>query len=1088
MQTTHTIPTDSQQKITVESQLLYVLWQQGRAYAGFEAHFEVKTLLVGNGAKVKATLRTVKGKKLDKIEGVIVLNKWRGKVVIPEKVRPDDYVYLEVELPKHGLDLDSNEIPVRAPIEVSSIGWSRQVIHRDEEVTLSCNFTNGVEDDDKVTVIVYEYDNDGNHHKVVTIPATIEHMKIELKWKFIYQEDTGSIPSEEELRKYGKAYTPPEYFFVVMVDTVPVGSRQESGLLTFTDTVDLTIRKGRMPPQPDDHYVITTADGIEATCTPDTEGVIQLEKVSPGPCTVCPADMPAEEQQRYLASFKTGTKTEYTLPETVPLVDGHMHIQSNNCCPLPVQMGVLARKGGFIFGREIGRDRKDLIDITCAWYAQLLTGRFGKVSRLSSDLVGRLYMNDLDDMDMKSGLTWTVFDKDKEKRLREKKGYNTEKLRIKAGEKAGLKNMNTASVQAWQEHFLESTSYYYENTKTARISLALCMDLSFTNYWGRFGLPVYLDTDDDKYFINDFAAIALKRKGLSDCVKLTFEESVVTPESDGDLTVNRDKKRLFRERATVHLHASFTEKDRFGNTPAPFYRRQLELSSRMQPAEENDLPMLKFNAADNTMMELTSKKFVHLLADARGEEKKWFEDYAMQRELTIATMVNYPLKLFGGYHYDPRRHLLGEEGYDIDSMAENIVSNHAFFTARHDGTEQQHFSNGVYYQGAVMLSPNKQLNDKQFIKQLLSEQQRTTPEALEELFPYNDEGLFWCVKLYPRLGWAPDDFACYPNLKTLYTLCGKTVPIMVHCSLGGMSAHDYFLYERYDDHVIKDEYKLKHAELRFNGDLPGVSSNDSPVQWKNVLREFPELKICLAHFGGYDTWKDVWDFEKAQQRLAERGNASNPDKYDKYDKYRDWIRTIAELVSDYDNVYTDISYFSNTGSFRSTGRFRDDDDAPEYSGMVAANLVYLLEKYPDLKDRLMVGTDWQMIELEGENGIGEYMARMFETLKEVSRSVGYDAWHQFAVVNPLRYLGLIEEAKGTEGPFEVKVERLEKFSTIFESKLTDIKYKMKYNIKISKTDFDRSVNDTINDFKNFPVQDSKQIKKNNNLIILKNFS
>ena len=1085
MNTTTPVPTDSPQKITVESQLVYVLWQQGRAYAGFEAHFEVKTLLVGDGAKVKATLRTEKGKKLDKVEGVIVLNKWRGKVLISEKVRPGDYVYLEVELPKHGLELDSNEIPVRPPVEVSSIGWSKQEIHRDEEVTLTCNFTNSVEDDDKVTVIVYEYDDNGAHDKVVTIPTTVKNNNVELKWKFIYQEDTAAIPTDEELRKYGKSYTPPEYFFVVMVDTVGVGFRQESGLLRFEDTIDLNVRKGRLPPQPEDRYVITTADGKEQTCTPDSEGAIFLEKVPPGPCTVCPADTTEEEKPHYIAVFKTGTRTEYTLPETVPLVDGHMHIQSNNCCPLPVQMGVLARKGGIFFGREIGRDRKDLIDITCAWYTQLFTGRFGKVSRLSSDLVGRLYMNDLDDMDMKSGLIWTVFDKDKEKRLREKKGYDTEKLRIKAGEKAGLKNMNTASVQAWQEHFLESTSYYYENTKTARISLALCMDLSFTNYWGRFGLPVYLDTDDNKYFINDFAAVALKRKGLSDCVKLTFEESVVTPESYGDLTVNRDKKRLFRERATIHLHASFTDKDRFGNTPTPFYRRQLELSSRMQPTEENDLPMLKFTAADNTMMELVSKRYVHLLADARGEEKKWFEDYAMQRELTTATMVNYPLKLFGGYHYDPRRHLLGEAGHDIDSMTESIVRDHAFFTARHDGTEQQHFSNGVYYQGAVLLSPHEQLNDKPFIKQLLSEQQRTTPDALKELFPYNDEGLFWCVKLYPRLGWAPDDFARYPNLKSLYTLCGNTVPLMVHCSLGGMSAHDYFLYERYDDHIIKDEYKLKDAEHQFDGDLPGVSSNDSPVQWKNVLREFPGLKICLAHFGGYDTWKDVWGFKKAQQRLAERENAPNPDKYDKYDKYRDWIRTIAELVSDYDNVYTDISYFSNTGSFRNAGRFRDDDDVPEYSQMVAANLAYLLEKYPDLKDRLMVGTDWQMIEIEGENGIGEYMARMFETLKEVSKSVGYDAWHQFAAVNPLRYLGLIEEAKGTEGPFEVKVEKLEKFGELLKGKTIGKKSKKDSAITIGKKEIEKNISQTILYLSKNKIVSSKDIKLNDSLIILK---
>ena len=88
MNTKHNAPTDQENKITVESQLVYVMWKQGRSYAGFEAEFEVKTILVGNGAKVKVTCKTENGKKLDKAEGSMVLNRFRGKVLIPEKVKP----------------------------------------------------------------------------------------------------------------------------------------------------------------------------------------------------------------------------------------------------------------------------------------------------------------------------------------------------------------------------------------------------------------------------------------------------------------------------------------------------------------------------------------------------------------------------------------------------------------------------------------------------------------------------------------------------------------------------------------------------------------------------------------------------------------------------------------------------------------------------------------------------------------------------------------------------------------------------------------------------------------------------------------
>ncbi|MBN1756895.1 MAG: C39 family peptidase [Chitinispirillaceae bacterium] len=286
MNTTNNIPTDSPQKITVESQIIYALWSQGRAYAGFAAEFEVKTLLVGDGAKVKATLYTAKGKKLDKVEGVMVLNRWRGKVVISDKVKPDDYVYLEVELPKHGLSIDSNEIPVRPPIEVSSMKWSKVQIHRDEEVQLSCVFTNGVEEGDEVSVIIYEYDNDGNHDTVVKIPTVIKDNKVELNWKFIYQEDTDDIPTDEELKKYGKNYNPPEYFFVVMVDNVPVGRKQESGILEFKDWVEINLTPDPGFSAADATFTVYFADGTSKDGTTDDKGYAKLEDVPPGPCKV----------------------------------------------------------------------------------------------------------------------------------------------------------------------------------------------------------------------------------------------------------------------------------------------------------------------------------------------------------------------------------------------------------------------------------------------------------------------------------------------------------------------------------------------------------------------------------------------------------------------------------------------------------------------------------------------------------------------------------------------------------------------------------------------------------------------------------
>jgi hypothetical protein len=121
-------------------------------------------------------------------------------------------------------------------------------------------------------------------------------------------------------------------------------------------------------------------------------------------------------------------------------------------------------------------------------------------------------------------------------------------------------------------------------------------------------------------------------------------------------------------------------------------------------------------------------------------------------------------------------------------------------------------------------------------------------------------------------------------------------------------------------------------------------------------------------------------------------------KCDKYDLYRDWVQQIAELVENNDNVYTDISFFVNDDPSWFFGLGHDRDD-------VAEDLDFLLGRYPSLIDRLIMGTDWYMIEKEDEEGIGDYLRKMFYMLRSVSQKTGFDAWHQFSVVNPLRFRG-----------------------------------------------------------------------------------
>ena len=286
METTYTLSTEKENRITVESQLVYCLWNQGRAYAGLEAKFEVKTILVGSGAKVRITGRTIKGKKIGKVEGVILNNRVRGNILIPESLSPKDSVYLEVSLPKHGLSGESNIIPVRPVITVSSMRWNKQQVERGEEVMLSCEFTSGVEDGDEVTVAVYEYSLGGYHDLLVTIPTIVKNNRVELNWQFFYQEDTESIPTEDELRKYGKSYRPPEFFFTVIVDNLSIGCNQESGLLEFSDSIELHYCDEEGAAVPGTSYTLTCADGSTRKGTLDDNGCAVINGIPPGKVSV----------------------------------------------------------------------------------------------------------------------------------------------------------------------------------------------------------------------------------------------------------------------------------------------------------------------------------------------------------------------------------------------------------------------------------------------------------------------------------------------------------------------------------------------------------------------------------------------------------------------------------------------------------------------------------------------------------------------------------------------------------------------------------------------------------------------------------
>ena len=274
--------TDQKHRIKLESHLIYALWMCKRAWAGTDAPFEVRTSLVGEGAEIKIKLKNGSGKTLDKKTDKIFGNRYRGTVAVPSKVGADDMLFLEVELPKHGLSGESNQVPTGPLIQVESMQWDRKEVRRGDVVKLKAKFVD-LPDHTDALVAIYEYDKEGNHDPIVTLPTEINGSRMELSWEFQYHDDVGQIPTETEKKPYDKTYQHPEYFFVIVIEGARFGVKQESGLMRFVDSFEKILVDGYGQLMKDHEVEIYLADGSTKKAKTDEEGKLTVKDVPPGP-------------------------------------------------------------------------------------------------------------------------------------------------------------------------------------------------------------------------------------------------------------------------------------------------------------------------------------------------------------------------------------------------------------------------------------------------------------------------------------------------------------------------------------------------------------------------------------------------------------------------------------------------------------------------------------------------------------------------------------------------------------------------------------------------------------------------------------
>jgi hypothetical protein len=708
------------------------------------------------------------------------------------------------------------------------------------------------------------------------------------------------------------------------------------------------------------------------------------------------------------AVLQTGPQQAAVMPGNAVFIDTHMHIQSNSCAPLPIQWGVIKRNAFIRLQASRG-------PLTVA--AGIIKNRFGQIGGYSSDKIAIIYTG-TGKASPQKGPLWKVLD------------YtilgvaaNTSKAVVESFQKvfqtdAGLKLLTQVGDDNFEGEFKEATRYYYKNNRIERIATCLLMDMSYSHYWGNFGLPITLPLKDSNAFINDFI-------------------SGGPVYSDGDVFVDytsTTETPILSETMPgwSHLYAKNLSGDFFSFAKQYDSYFQPKLTTQDAPGGPSGDSFISFSNDTKTKSIdslLIRKEYVHIIQDLPKSETRLFEDYEMQKYRSIKAAMTFPLKMLPFFHYDPRRHF---DKAKHPELLKDLVGKHAFYR----------LSKKAPY---LHLTADETLNNSTYMSDLVN-RLSDNESAYKELFfhPSSTQGIFWGVKMYPRLGFAPDNFKDFPQLRGLYKACADNkISVTAHCSRGPMNIADYVNYVRYGAGPKNASQAPSGDPIAYLKDEFWFADNfTSPANWENVLAEVPDLTLDLAHFGGSDIWVwmgDIKGFSGLFEDI-EKEFPANPDKlpteevpsgsdHEKRDQlaslYYTWIRRNAELCNTKKNVYTDLACFVIPDA-KEEGKNREST-----MFLIAKNLAFMVNTFPNLKNKILVGSDWFMTENNGTVGVGEYFTHMFQMLKTASALFDdkFDAWHQFAVINPLKFMGLWKDGgKIDVGKCDEYVKRLQMWS------------------------------------------------------------
>jgi predicted TIM-barrel fold metal-dependent hydrolase len=180
---------------------------------------------------------------------------------------------------------------------------------------------------------------------------------------------------------------------------------------------------------------------------------------------------------------------------------------------------------------------------------------------------------------------------------------------------------------------------------------------------------------------------------------------------------------------------------------------------------------------------------------------------------------------------------------------------------------------------------------------------------------YMEQENFAGLKMYPPLGYYPFD----KRLDLVLSYAEQYgIPVTTHCARGGV-------YFKGDIKDLKHPITGKEVPRRKNKYLTDIYTD--PDNYRYVLSKFPDLKLNLAHFGGYDEWENY-----LTGTIVDEDGEVN------------WFTKVSNLIKGSESVYSDVSYTM----------FNKD----------LFSLLKVVLQDPTIKNKVLFGSDFYMTEIE----------------------------------------------------------------------------------------------------------------------------